>query len=128
MQTAIMRRLQNFTQHADGEFSVYLRPNTPHCGPRTRTIAVSETFAYTLSITYKRDSLDANGFLLDNTWFASYFDAFKCAQIGISCEKLCCLIADDLARECGARCESIAVRIRPVHGVWVECLLSSEVA
>ncbi len=116
--------LATFTQQAEGTFAVYLRPNTPHCGPRTRAIAVRETFEYRIVLTFGKDALDEHGFLIDNTWFSQYFASFDGVQIGISCEKLTCLIADDLARHCGARlcqCRALEVAIKPVAGVWVSC-------
>ncbi len=123
-------KLAGFTQSANGTFSVYLRPGTPHCGPRTRATPLREAFDYQVTIGYHSDALDEHGFLVDNTWFAQYFEAFSHAQIGISCERLCCLIASDIATVVGSRickCNAIAVRIKPVTGVWVECTYVPEV-
>lgn len=120
----MIAKLSTFTQKANGTFAVYLRPNTPHCGPRTSAHPIRETFSYRVSLTFSQDALDQHGFLVDNTFFRDYFASFNGVQIGISCERLTCLIAEDLARECGSRlcqCRALEVAIKPVSGVWVSC-------
>jgi|SRR5579859_1378696 len=116
--------LARFRQTAVGSFATYGRPGTPHCGPKTGFTPQRQTLGYSLEIVYRASALDTDGFLLDNTWFRSYFEAFSASQVAISCEKLACVIAQDLCRSLGSRlcaCESVTVVLEPLPGVTVSC-------
>lgn len=109
-----------YRQQATGEFSIYLLPFTPHCGPKSSPLITNETFKYKVSLTYSSGGLDEKGFLLDNTYFRQYFSDLKDCRICISCEKLCQQIASDLSNEVkGKECHSIEVTIYPLEGVEI---------
>lgn len=106
-----------YTQKAQGNFSFYGLPNTPHCGPKTSVFPVRIQCEYCVTLDYDDCALDSNGFLLDNTYFAVYFGDFAYCRIGFSCERLAKLIAEQLKRISGARhCECT---VRPLKNVEV---------
>lgn len=105
-----------YRQTAQGSFTAHVMPGTPHCGVTDNRVAVE----YDIAITYRPGALDDNGFLLDNTWFRAYFEAFEHARLSISCERFAELIATDLSRALADRLHEVAVRLSAVPGVWVE--------
>lgn len=118
--------VQVWAQQAAGEFITYLKPNSPHCGPKVSIFPVRATFQYQVEIIYRMNALDPNGFLLDNTWFVRYFGSLRDAQISISCEMLAQLVATDCCRALGDRCESVTVMIWGIPGVHVKCTVRNE--
>lgn len=113
---------KTFTQTATGSFAARVRPGTPHCGPTTHTYPTKLQFTYVIELKYHGNALDANGFLVDNTWFAQYFAPYEDSQISISCENLARLIARDCLKVLGNRacqCECVTVSIGAVPGVMV---------
>lgn len=114
--------IAGFTQTAHGQFTAYLQPNSPHCGPDQSHTPISRRFAFKVQIIWSAEALDEQGFLLDNTWFHSYFASLEHARISISCEKPAILACEDICRECGPRlchCESVSVEIEGIPGVTV---------
>ncbi len=83
------------------------------------------SFDYQVTATYHGNALDAQGFLLDNTYFARYFADFAGVQVGVSCEVLACTIAEQLLAELGTRacdCDAIEVTLWGVPGVSVSAV------
>ena len=79
--------VKRFHQFADGDIHCYLQPDTPHCGANTSTIPIPLTLTAAVHIEYGYPGcLDDNGFLIDNSWFRTYFDSFHTTALSISCE------------------------------------------
>jgi hypothetical protein len=119
----------SFRQTAQGRFDFRVRPNTPHCGPSTAQYPAKMQANYEVEITYGKNALDKRGFLLDNTWFGEYFQGFSESQIGISCECLCQLVADDIVgqlRREGRPAVKVSVCIEAIPGVKVHCEVCPE--
>jgi hypothetical protein len=118
-------QLTGFIQRATGEFTVRLMPNTPHCGPKQTTfVETSDPYRYEIELTYNAQALDSEGFLIDNLWFRSYFDALRDVHLSISCELLAQQIARDMCTQLGDRacyCDAVCVRLYGVPNVSVEC-------
>lgn len=111
-----------YTQTAHGTFTVYVQPNTPHCGQISADHLIQLNYRYEVTLKYHRDALNEQGFLQDNLYFAEYFGNFKFVHIGISCEKLADVIADQLLEALGDRaclCTSVTVGIGAVPDVMV---------
>lgn len=114
-----------YIQRAQGKFTTWLMPDTPHCGPKSADHLIRDTFGYVVEIKFAPDALDDKGFLLDNLWFAQYFDNLQDVRIAISCEKLAGVIASDICREIGPRacaCDAVSVTLEPIVGVTVCCI------
>lgn len=103
-----MQRTPSYTQSYTGELCCYLRPGTPHCGATSG----NATFPVSVTIHWGYTPLDANGFLLDNTWFREYFEAFRGVQLGVSCERLLALVVSQVI-------DAIEDRNRTVAGLGV---------
>lgn len=103
-----------YSQSAQGKFECGIRSGFPHCGPAGR---LTVNIEYRIRLEFRADAPDANGFLLDNTFFAHFFVAFRDSRIAISCEKLAEVIADQICDL--SNCYALSVELSAVPGVWV---------
>ncbi len=81
-----------YEQAYQGVMECYLVAGHPHCG----AAAGKAEFPVKVTVQWHHSALDSNGFLLDNTWFAEYVNAFKGIHLTISCENLLALILRDI--------------------------------
>jgi hypothetical protein len=110
-----------FHQSATGHFTCRGVPNTPHCGPNCRVCELD----YQVNIDWRLDPLDPNGFLLDNTWFASFFACMENCRVSISCEQLAALFAHQIFGVTATRAKSVTVALAAVPGVWIRATSSA---
>ena len=110
----------SYRQHASGSFSAELVPGSAHCGLSFGS--GTGHFKYTVDLEYSGDlALDAQGFLLDNLVFQTYFQGI--APIAVSCEVLARRCANDFKKMLGERVAHacvVAVAIYPFDDVFVE--------
>jgi len=104
-----------FYQRAHGSFVAPVVPGTPHCGVNPDECRCD----YHIELTFNDESLDTDGFLLDNTVFQGYFVEFSAKPVSISCENLCRQIALDLCALCNDRATHVSVALSPFSGVEV---------
>lgn len=93
-----------------GTFSVKIANDAPHCG----VVKHRNTFKYEVCCSMKEETLDKNGFVIDNADIQTYFDRRYQKPLKLSCELLARQAAHDLYELFGKRkkgCMEITVRI-----------------
>jgi hypothetical protein len=106
-----------FRQTATGKFSVGVMPGTPHCGPNQQRCFMD----YRVDLYWNRNPLNRDGFLLDNTWFRSFFGDLEFCRFAISCELLASMLARQILEIAEGRAHRVCVTLEAVAGVTVSC-------
>ena len=90
--------MNSFFEQRDSGFFMVEVEGANHCGPNHRS---PKRFRYDIQIVYKHDSLDDNGFLLDNLTFKQYFRSI--GRTALSCELLARKTAEDFTGQLQGR-------------------------
>lgn len=114
MRTSLLKNLI-YHQYASGSFECRAIARTPHCGPDCSKCKLD----YRVEIDWLPNPLDENGFLLDNTWFASFFGDMLHCRVAISCERLAVIFAHQILEATRQRAKQVKVSLSPLAGVWI---------
>lgn len=97
------------TLERSGQFSVrYTEDNTNQCGPTRLT----DILTYRVKLTMSADTLDENGFVVDNMFVDRYFkETYRLVPVFESCEKIAIRTCRDMRKALGSRLLGVEVSI-----------------